>query len=211
MGALKGSVTVRRYFVKGAPPREAARLVKAVRAHAHLPIDPKGDVERSHGWAWIEDPGVTELESDKVFYGDAVALALRVDTLKPPGAVVKRLVEEGLRALGRRPSKAEKRAYKQEVVRKLRGQYLPVTRAYDMVWVQDAGRVLFWSHAKGTNELLVDLFARTFGLELVPDGPGPVATRQHPEAKALVPTPELVHGFEGLPGRAAREAEDADA
>lgn len=208
MGALKGSVTVRRYFVRGAPPIDRARIAKGVRAHLHTPIDPRGDVERSHGWAWVEDPTTIDLESDKIFYGDAVALAMRVDTLKPPAAVVKRLVHEGLRALGRRPSKAEKRAYQQEIVRKLRGQYYPVTRSYDMVWVLDAGRVLFFSHAKGANELFVDLFAKSFGLELVPDGPGQVAARLAPEVAGLRPTPEMMAGFAGLPGRGSAMEED---
>jgi hypothetical protein len=55
MGALKGSITVRRYALSGDAPRELGKLVKGVRAHVLLPIDPKTDVERSHGWSSIED------------------------------------------------------------------------------------------------------------------------------------------------------------
>ena len=48
MGALKGSVTVRRYVTRGPEPNDRNRLMKGIRAHVHVPIDPKGEVERSH-------------------------------------------------------------------------------------------------------------------------------------------------------------------
>jgi recombination associated protein RdgC len=207
MGALKGSVSVRRYLVRGEPPRDKARIVKGIRAHALVPIDPRSDVERSVGWASIEDPELVDLSSEEIFTGDCVALALRVDTLKPPAAVVKRLVLEKLRALGRKPNRAEKTAMKAEITKQLRGRYYPVVRTVDLVWQMDAGRVFFWSHAKGTNELAVDLFAKSFGLELVPCGPGLVAGRGT-IPPSLEPTPELIVGFPGLPGRLMVEDTD---
>lgn len=212
MGALKGTVTVRRYVVRGEPPRDRARIVKGIRAHAHIPIDPKGDAVRAHGWAGIEDAEDTDLTSDKIFFGDALAVALRVDTLKPPAALVKRLVAERLRALGRRPNKAEKQAAKQEIVRQLRGKIFPAVKSYDLVWRIDAGRVFVFAHAKGVNELAIELFAKSFGgLELVPEGPGVVAGRGAIPA-GLAPAPELVFGFPGFPGRPTEtDLEDADA
>jgi recombination associated protein RdgC len=208
MGALKGSVTVRRYRVRGEKPKELARLVKGARAHAFLPIDPKTDVERSHGWAAIHDPDDTELDSANTFFEGRLALSLREDVLRAPTAVVKRLMAEKLRPLGRRPSKNEKSQAKQEVVRALRGRYLPVTRTWDLVWNLDEGTVLFWSHAKRTNELALELFQKSFGLELVGNGPGRVAGRgQVP--KDLQPTPEMLFGFPGMPGRATEEMTDA--
>ena len=49
-------------------------------------------------------------------------------------------------------------------------------------------------------ELLLDLFTKSFALELVPAGPGAVAGRGALPAN-LEPTPELAFGFAGLPGR----------
>jgi recombination associated protein RdgC len=207
MGAWKGSVTVRRFSVKGPEPNDRNRLVKGIRAHAQVPIDPRGDVERSHGWAAIEDVHDVDLSSEKIFFGEALALSLRVDTLKPPGAVVKRMVEEGLRALGRRPTKAEKRGYKAEVVKKLRLQAFPSIRGTDMVWNLDTGRVLFWSHSRRLNELLLELFKKSFGLDLVPEGPGQLA-RKGGVVAAIPPTPEMILGFPGLPGRATESDSD---
>src|SRR5688572_15322276 len=151
MGALHGTVTVRRYLVRGDTtnrPKDPGRLVKGARAHALVPIDPRGDAEKVCGWACLDDPDDLELSAERIFHGPTVALALRVDTLGAPAAVVKRLVAERLRATGRKPNRAEKIAAKQEVKKSLRGRYLPVTRAYDVVWQTDADLAFVWSHSK---------------------------------------------------------------
>jgi recombination associated protein RdgC len=178
MGAIKGTVTVRRYLVRG-KPSDRAKLLKGARAHALLPIDPAGDVEKAHGWALAHDPDDVELTSDAVFTssGSSMLLALRVDTLRPPAAVVKRMVAEKLKALGRKTGRRDKQEAKDWVVRSLRSRAFPVTRAVDVVWQLDEQRLFFFSHGKGANELLIDLFFKSFGLELVPAGPGAVAGR----------------------------------
>lgn len=209
MGALAGSVTVRRYLARGEKPKDAARIVKGARAHALVPIDPRGDAEKVCGWASMEDPQDLELSADNLFHGATVTLALRVDTLAPPAAVVKRLVAEKLRATGRKPNRAEKLAAKEEVKKSLRTRYLPVTRAYDLVWQTDVDRVMFWSHAKNTNEMAIDLFYKSFGLELVPYGPVFVAGRGAIPA-GLAATPEMVVGFPGMPGRVGDDELDAE-
>jgi recombination associated protein RdgC len=209
MGALKGSVTVRRYLVRGERPREQARIVKGIRAHALLPIDPRSDVERAHGWASLEDPDDLELTSDKILFGGTVGLALRVDSLRPPAAVVKRMTLARLRGLGRKPNRAERQAMKDEVKRSLRGRTLPTQRVYDLVWQVEEGKVFVWSHAKGANELASDLFHKSFGLELVPNGPGQVAGRGA-APPGLAPTPEMIFGFPGLPGRVSGSGADSE-
>jgi DNA recombination-dependent growth factor C len=204
MGALQGTVTVRRYLVRGDRPKDTQKLLKGVRAHALVPIDPRSDVEKVAGWASIADTGDLDLTAEKLFFGSTVALSLRVDTLAAPAAVVKRLVAEKLRQSGRRPNRAEKQAAKDEVKKSLRSRYLPVTRATDVVWQTESAQVWFWSHAKGTNEILADLFFKSFGLELLPLGPGLFAGRGQ-IAAGIEPTPELVFGFPGLPGRHGEE------
>jgi len=209
MGALAGSVTVRRYLVRGEKPKDAARIVKGARAHVLVPIDPRGDAEKVCGWASMEDPHDRELRADNMFHGPTVSLALRVDTLSAPAAIVKRLVAEKLRATGRKPNRAEKIAAKEEVKKSLRTRYLPVTRAYDLVWQTEVDRVLFWSHAKAQNEMAVDLFFKSFGLELVPYGPVFVAGRGAIPT-GLTATPEMVMGFPGMPGRVGDDELDAE-
>jgi hypothetical protein len=207
MGALRGSVTVRRYLVRGDKPNDPARLVKGARAHVLVPIDPRSDAEKVAGWACLQDPEDLDLTAEKLFHGPTVALALRVDTLSPPAAVVKRLVAERLRATGRRPNRAEKIAAKEEVKRSLRGRYLPVSRAYDLVWQTDTETVFFWSHATRTNEIAQDLFYKSFGLELVAKGPVFVAGRGAIPV-GLGATPEMILGFPGMPGRVGDDGLD---
>jgi hypothetical protein len=212
MGVLKGSVTVRRYVVRGKPPTERSRLMKGIRAHALLPIDPAGDVERSHGWASSEDPEITDLSSDQVFVGGNLVLAVRVDTLKPPAAAVKRLANEKLRALGRPAGKREKQEAKDLARRELRKRAIPSMKAFDLVWALDAGTVYFFNCGKGPNELLVDLFGKSFDCELVAAGPGLLAA-QDKGGRGLAnlePTSELFLGFPGLPGRPPDGDDDAE-
>ena len=204
MGALQGNVTVRRYLSRGDKPKDPARLVKGARAHVLIPIDPRSDVEKVAGWAALADPTDLELTAEKIFFGPTVALAIRIDSLVPPSAVVKRLVAEKLRESGRRANRAETRAAKEEIKKSLRSRYLPSMRAVDVVWQTDTGQVYVWSHAKHVNEIAIDLFFKSFGIELVPIGPGLSAGRGALPA-GLAPTPELVLGFPGMPGRATGE------
>ncbi len=208
MGALQGAITVRRYVVRGEKPKDPSRLIKGARAHVLVPIDPRSDAEKVCGWASLEDPTDLELSGENMFYGPTVALALRVDTLVPPTSVVKRMVAERLKATGRKANRAEKMAAKEEVKRSLRGKTLPTMRAYDVVWQTDAETVHVWSHVKAVNEMVIDLFYKSFGLELVPRGPTVVAGRGVIPA-GLQATPEMVLGFPGMPGRFTDE-EDED-
>ena len=206
MGALHGSITVRRYVVRGEKPKDPGRLVKGARAHVLIPIDPRSDAEKVCGWAALEDPTDLELTAENMFHGPTVALALRVDTLVPPASVVKRLVAERIKATGRKPNRAEKQQAKEEVKKSLRGKTLPTMRTYDLVWQTDEDTVHFWSHAKATNEMAIDLFYKSFGLELVAKGPTVVAGRGVIPV-GLQATPEMVLGFPGMPGRGPGEEE----
>jgi DNA recombination-dependent growth factor C len=207
MGALKGSITVRRYQVRGPVPT-TDRILKGIRAHAQAPIDPMSDIEKAVGWANAEDPSDCDLSAPKVFKGESVMLGLRVDTLKPPTPVVKRLVAEKLKELGRRPNRTEKQAAKDEVMHRLRARYYPSIKSTDLVWDVQAGRVLFWSHGKQLNEWLTSMFAKSFGLELVPLGPGLAVEG----IMNVTPTPEMLMGFPGSPGRpvAGEDGEGSD-
>jgi DNA recombination-dependent growth factor C len=186
--------------VRGEKPNDPERIVKGVRAHVLIPIDPRTDAEKVCGWAALTDPTDLDLTAEKMFFGPTVALALRVDTLVPPPSVVKRLVAERLKATGRRVNRAEKMAAKEEVKKSLRHKTLPTTRAVDVVWQSDRDTVHVWSHAKNTNEMVIDLFFKSFGLELVPRGPTIVGGRGA-IPPGLAATPEMVLGFPGMPGR----------
>jgi DNA recombination-dependent growth factor C len=212
MGIIKGTLAVRRFQVRGTPPEGRARLAKGVRAHAFSPIDPQSDEDRSYGWTVFGNPDGVELDADTIWSGEAIALTLRVDTLRPPTSEVKRLAAESLRKLARKPTAKDKREAKALAIRTLRKRAFPATKTMDLVWRPEEGTVLFFATSKAASALLVDLFGKSFGCELEALAPGVVAARELDDdlPESLEPTVELALGFPGLPGRPGADLMEED-
>ena len=209
MGALSGSISVRRYrILDPLPPDARQRFARGLRAHAFAPIDPRTDADRAIGWVCLGAPDDAELRADKLFFvaagGEQLRVSLRIDVLKPPPDEVRRQLHARVAAReaeeGRKLSRGEKSALKQDVVHKLRQRSFPRVRVVDVVWNLDTARLYFWSQTRSINELFVDQFVRAFGLRLEIDGPGrwTRATVDQALLAALEPTPELWRGFAGL-------------
>jgi recombination associated protein RdgC len=210
MGALKGSISVRRYLVLEKPPADARkRLHRGIKAHAFVPIDPKGDVERSAGWVSIQDGDDLELTPEKLFFvsaapggGEQLRVTLRIDVLKPPAGEVRRQVAARARVIenaeDRKLSRREKQTLKDEISRTLRLRSLPRTKLTDLVWNLDTGVLYLWSQTKGVNEQFLDLFVKSCALKLDVDGPARWARDAGPALNKLEPTPELWAGFPGV-------------
>jgi recombination associated protein RdgC len=219
MGALTGSISVRRYRILDPLPADPrARLARGARSHQFLPLDPKGEAERSVGWVTIADYEDADLRADKLFFvasgGEQLRVALRIDVLKPPTAEVRRQLQARVAAFEtaeKRPiTRREKGALKDEIVRTLRQRTLPRVRICDVVWNLDTQRLYFWSQTKTVNELFVDQFVRSFGLRLEIEGPGrwTRAAATPKQLEELEPTPELWQGFAGLRPLAASAAQE---
>lgn len=211
MGALKGAIAVRRYRVLEPLPAEPRRrLLKGLRAHAFAPLDPTAEGDRSWGWVSILDEDDLDLTADKVFFvhgsGEQLRVGLRTDVLRPPAAEVKRQVQAraaAIEAEEQRPvSRRERRLLKEEVTRALRQRAFPRTRTIDLVWNLDTGQVWFFGQAKAQNELLLDLWVKSFGLKLDVDGPARWASGDGgldvKQLLRLEPTRELWLGFAGV-------------
>ena len=177
MGALRGTISYSKLFVRGEPLRVVdERFVEGVRLRAFRPLDPaEEDVQRA-GWVAVDDPFDFDLDRTKLLRGSYLGLALRVDRWRIPGPLFKAHFAEATRAylgergrdkLGRR-EKAELRTF---VERRLRKQTVPSMKVVDLVWNLDTGIVRFWSSARAMHELLGELFDATFGRSLVPESP----------------------------------------
>ncbi|MEO6952635.1 MAG: recombination-associated protein RdgC [Polyangia bacterium] len=209
MGALKGSISVRRYLVTDKLPADARKkLVRGLKAHAFTPIDPKTDVDRSIGWVSILDSEDTELVADSTLFvatgGEQLRVSMRMDVLKPSSAEVRRQLDTKVRAgeaeEKRKLTKRERRELKDEIARQLRLRTLPRVKTFDVVWNLDTGRLYLWSQTKTVNEYFLDLFLRSFSLKLTVEGPS-LWARDVTDATTLgklEPTPELWMGFEGV-------------
>jgi DNA recombination-dependent growth factor C len=223
MGLLSGSMALRRYRVLATPPADFRDLYeKAVRAHALVPLDPESGraEEKSIGWCSLYDENDLDLHFSKFFMDGRLMLSLRVDTLKPPAAEVKRLLRQRQReieAQRKEPLSASAlRELKDMIVLDLRRRTPPKTRTVDMLWLMQEQRLYFFSHSKSFNEAFLRLFAETFNLGIDIEGPGfwartfaESAEMTKPLGRAK-PTIELLGGFVGLrPCPRANDVEDA--
>lgn len=217
MGALNGTVSLRRYRIMGRPPEGYRdRFVKGVRAHALCPLDPhKNPTEdRAVGWCSIHDENDIDLDFEKFYIDGHILLGLRVDTLRPAPAEVKRqmhLRKQEEEAKRKAPlSKAALKDLKEQVMAELRKKTAPQVRTTDMLWRLDDETAYFFTQAGAANELFIELFAKTFGLSLDVEGPGAWAADLAAELgreealRTLRPSPPLLGGFAGLrPGTRA--------
>lgn len=222
MGALSGSIALRRYRVLSSPPSDFKDTYeKAVRAHALVPVDPTRTEDKSSGWCSLHDADDLDLNFEKFYLDGRILLSLRTDVLKPPAAQVKRMLQQRQRELEAQShapmSAGALRDLKAILVAELRQKTPPKVKTVDMVWELDAQRLYFFSHSKGSNETFLNLFAQTFNMSLDLEGPGFWATQLVADQEQLQtrlknthPTVELLQGFIGLrPG--PRELDELEA
>ena len=209
MGLFRGALAIRRYRIVDPPSSKnkadlRRKLEKGAVAHHFVAVDPKGESDRAMGWVAIDDLDVTELGDERIFGGagqSEVRIALRIDRLVAPPIEVKRQLAHKTAVLessrGKPISRTEKKNLKLQIERALRSKVFPQTRIHDLVWDLDAGTVLFWGQTKKAEESLIELFGKSFGLQLEIDGPSRWAN-QLLGAEALgklEPAPELWQGF----------------
>lgn len=224
MGNLfsKGAVAVRRFVVLDFLPQPwEARFLKGIRAHAFLSIDPASEQETTHGWVAPTDEDDNDLTASKVYAtgarGTEMRLGMRVDTLKPPVAEVKRQVAARAAAIeaaeGRKVSRRERRLLKDEVTRALRQRTFPRRKVVQAVWLLEEHRIYFGAQSKAMVERFIDLFAKSFGVRIDTEGPARWAAWLVDAGvlAKLEPTRELWLGFEGVRPLSTEAASEEEA
>jgi hypothetical protein len=183
MPALKGSLTYARFFVEGAPPKDfREKFMRAIRLRAMQPLTADDDAAERSGWCAIGEPFDIDLSYDGVFYNNFINLGFRTDRWSIPGPLLKTRMREAENAYllkrGREKlSRSEKNELKEVVLRKLRKQFVPVTRAIDLSWSLEDGVVRFFSQSARPTATMLELFEKTFNLKLVPEAPYTLAAR----------------------------------
>lgn len=183
MGALRGSISYSRFFVRGEMPASFhGPFLKAVRVRAFRPLEAAEEDDERMGWCAIEEPFDLDLDHGKVFSNEYLNLGLRVDRWMIPKPLFKAHFADAERAhlekRGREKlSRREKDELKVFVGRRLRKQVLPAMRVWDLSWNLNAGVVRFWSRSQKSIDRLIEIFGATFKLELVVDSPYVSATR----------------------------------
>lgn len=156
--------------------------MRSIRLRAMKPLEPdEEELERS-GWATLADPFQIELSYDDVFVNEYINLGFRTDRWAIPGPVLRARLKEAeaayLQKKGReRISRKEKAELKLMVAKKIRRSIEPATRSVDFSWALNEGVVRFFSHAQKPGAAMMELFKKTFSLELVPESPYTAASR----------------------------------
>lgn len=177
MGALKGSLTVSKFYVQGDLPSDFRRnFLRRIRLRTFEPLKAEEEAEERYGWCVLGAPTDLDLTSDKVFQPSYITLGLRHDKWRFPASLLhaqlQQATQEARSKTGQEKlSRAQTDALKQRVVSALKRRLLPTMRQVDVVWNLDRNEVMFWSQTPALMDRLTALFESTFSLELAPASP----------------------------------------
>ena len=183
MSALSGSLSYARFFVPSPLPRGLLdKSHDAILHHAMRPLSAdEPDPERS-GWCVLGDALDLSMPRDRIYLDGYVNLGFRTDRWAIPGPLLRARLREaeasymtkkGRERLGRR----ERAEIKEVVTRELRKRLVPSSRVVDLSWSLEEGLVRFFSHTERSTQSMLELFQKTFGLELVAESPYTLAER----------------------------------
>lgn len=186
MGFASGSVSFRRFAVLGSgPDRVEQDLLDKLSEHALRPGELGVPEETEYGWSGGRHILDGNFSFEHNVFNDALCFGLRVDSNKVPGDLKKAYtIMEEEAAAANNPSgfisKNQKREVKDVVRRKLdddlRSGRFRRSKIVPVLW--DVASQMLYSPAGGKNqEMLLEIFERTFGLALMPLSAGSVALR----------------------------------
>lgn len=184
MSLLQGSITLRRFLVLGPVPSEED-LHAGLAADMFRPFQDGSEEERM-GWCDWRNPLMVPPDPDWATHERYALFGLRLDSRKVPSALLKAHVDLRLRQLqaekdlafiGREARVSLQDEVKVELLRKV----LPTPKVAEVAWDLKGG--LLWTTASSSKmqSALVELFHKSFGLELQPLAPLLLAGRIAPE------------------------------
>jgi len=175
MGALQGGLTYRQYRVKEKLPTTwQAKVQKGLVSNVAKPLDPEGEFDRVVGWCSAQFILDTDMSLDLCLQDPYLVVALRVETIKIPGGLLKVHCESEERKVKRELKKEalsryERAEIREQVEARLRKRVLPTMKSFEVLWNTETGVVRFFTTNKTLNEELMDLFEDSFNLTLIPD------------------------------------------
>lgn len=186
MGFDSGSVSFRRFAVAGAAARMPEQeLLDRLAAYTLQPSEFGVPEEVEYGWCGGRHILDASFTFEHNVFADAVSFAMRIDTNMVPGELKKayQMMEEEAVAQ-QNPSgfisKGQKREVKDSVRRKLddelRSGRFRKSKMLSMLWDLPSA-TLYCSCTPQQQEMLMELFERTFELKLLPLSAGSIALR----------------------------------
>lgn len=186
MGFDSGSVTFRRFAVVGSQPDQIDQdLLDKLAEHALRPGEVGVPEEVEYGWCGGRHVFDDAFSFDNNVYADALHFALRIDTNKVPGEVRKayKIIEEDAASkenpsgfISRRQKQIAKETAQQRLEEELRSGKYRRSKILPILWDLPSGTLLCNASNKA-QELLLEIFERSFGLSLEPLSAGTLALR----------------------------------
>jgi hypothetical protein len=187
MGFASGSVSFRRYAVLGKakdmPKLADEALLEKLAEHVLKPGEFGGVEDVEYGWSGGRHIFDSRFTFDRNVFNDAIVFALRFDTNKVPGDLKKayEAMEEDAVAANNPSgfiSKAQKKGVKdvvrQKVEEEMKSGKFRKSKLVPILW-DVPGQMLYSTATGGSLEKLMEIFERTFGLELQPLTAGSLA------------------------------------
>ncbi len=173
MGILSGAVSFCRYQVKGELPEDfwdfaGLRLKK----FALRDIDDTSE-EKSAGWVSLDNIFDKEFRYANHAKGNYLTFSLRIDVRRIPSQVFKKHYQREEEAykngkVHKKLFQKEKQELRERVKIILLPQMIPVPYAYDVIWNIADGIVYLGSLQEKIREQFMELFKKTFELDLSP-------------------------------------------
>lgn len=163
----KGTATVRRAFAMGPVP-ERERVQEGLTKDRFRPFGDGSD-EKTFGWAhWgnIEKPA--DLDTSEV--EDCYLFAMRVDTRRVPGSLLKLRLNDAIEKAGFMDKKA-KADLKAEIKAELLQEIVPTPKSVEVAWDFKHGVVYTSATSKSDWSDLAELFSKTWNIDLMPMAP----------------------------------------
>ena len=189
MSLLQGGLSLRRFLALGPVPEER-ELLEALEANAFRPFQ-DGSEEERFGWVDWRNPLIAPPERDWMMQDRFALFALRIDTRRVPPILLKAHLELRLAALVKQKDlafvgKEARVSLQDEVKSELLKKVLPTPRVVEVAWDLKGG-VLWTTAASGkAQSALLQLFHKSFGIEVQPMTPLVLAGRLCPEIPAEV-------------------------
>lgn len=182
MGLLKGNFTFARFHIEGQLPQAFLNFVNSRIKSNSFRETTKSTEEKRMGWVSITDVLDADFEKANYALGDYLIFCLRIDRKMIPPKLMKIkimveekkfLAESGKTRINKQISTGIKDKVKLELLTKLD----PVPSFYDVCWAVGQNTISFSSLSDKITDDFVDLFKKTFSLNL---------TRISPQDNSLI-------------------------
>jgi len=172
MGLISSSATFTRYQTKDhVPSNYKEQYSKEIRRYAFREIDENTDDERSTGWVNIMNILDNEFSGEEFFKSGFIALSLRIDTRRIPSHILKHYcrkaeIEKKTAMSKDFLSKAERQDIRDMVKFQLLKRVIPNSRTFDIIWDIKSSQIFFSSVNEAICTEFLELFKKTFDLNL---------------------------------------------